>query len=124
MVGGVPHAIRDDGCEGVDPPELIVGDLHEDWKERLPDREEIVIGGLFLEGGEGIPCLFKEEGDRVGRHAELGGFFGSRARAVEDRDDDNQRECVGSGKLGDFGAFREPAEPVRSGDGNGGLRGY
>ena len=30
MVGGVPHTIHDDGREGVDSPQKIVGDLHED----------------------------------------------------------------------------------------------
>jgi len=48
----------------------------------------------------------------------------SRARAVEDRDDDNQRDSVGSGELGEFGALRDSAESVGSGDGNGGLRSF
>ena len=124
MVGSVPHAIRDDGCEGVDAPQLIIGDLHEDWEQRLPDRQEIVVRGLSLEGVKSIAGLFEEEGDRVGRHPCLGGFFRGRARAVEDRDDDNQRESVGSGELGEFGALRDSAESVGSGDGNGGLCGF
>jgi hypothetical protein len=37
MVGGVWHCITQDGCEGVDPPELVVGDLHQDREERLPN---------------------------------------------------------------------------------------
>ena len=89
-----------------------------------PDRQEIVVLWFSLEGGEGIPCLLEEEGDCVGRHAVLGGFLRSRARAVEDRDDDNQRDSVGSGELGEFGALRDSAESVGSGDGNGGLRGF
>ena len=124
MFGGVPHVVRDEGRERVDSPELIVGDLHEDREERLPDRQEIVVRGLSFDGRKGIPGLLEEEGDRVGRHACLGGFFGGRARAVKDRDDDDQRECVGSGELGEIGAFRDSAESVSSSDGNGGLRGF
>ncbi len=45
-------------------------------------------------------------------------------RAVEYRNDDDQHDSVGSSKLEDFGAFRDPAEPVSGGDGNGGLRGF
>ena len=68
MVGSVPHAIRDDGGEGVDAPQLIVGDLHQDGEKRLPDRQEIVVRGLSLEGRKSIAGLFEEESDRVGRH--------------------------------------------------------
>ena len=124
MFGGIPHVVRDEGREQVDSPELIVGDLHEDREERLPDRQEIVVRGLSFDGRKGIPGLLEKEGDRVGRHACLGGFFGGRARAVKDRDDDDQRECVGSGELGEIGAFRDSAESVRRSDGNGGLRGF
>ncbi len=59
MVGGVRHCITQDGREGVDPPELVVGDLHQDREERLPDREEIVICRLPLDGGEAILRLLK-----------------------------------------------------------------
>ncbi len=37
MVGGVRHCITQDGCEGVDPPELVIGDLHQDQEEHLPN---------------------------------------------------------------------------------------
>ncbi len=37
MLDGIPHAIRDEGREGVDSPELIVWDLHEDQEKRLLD---------------------------------------------------------------------------------------
>ncbi len=37
MVSGVRHCIQQDGREGVDPPELVVGDLHQDREEHLPD---------------------------------------------------------------------------------------
>jgi hypothetical protein len=71
MVGSVPHAIRDDGGEGVDAPQLIVGDLHQDGEKRLADRQEIVVRGLSLEGRISIAGLFEEKSDRVGRHNEL-----------------------------------------------------
>jgi hypothetical protein len=69
MLSGVPRILRDKGREGVDSPKLIVGDLHEDREERLPDRQEIVFCGLSFEGRKGIPGLLEKEGDRVGRHA-------------------------------------------------------
>jgi hypothetical protein len=47
---------------------LIVGDLHQDGEKRLPDRQEIVVRGLSLEGRKSIAGLFKEESDRIGRH--------------------------------------------------------
>ncbi len=59
MVGGVRHCIPQDGCKGVDPPELVVGDLQQDREERLPDREEIIICRLPLDGGEAISYLLK-----------------------------------------------------------------
>jgi hypothetical protein len=37
MVGGIPCRIREEAHEGMDLPELIVGDLHEDGELRLPD---------------------------------------------------------------------------------------
>ncbi len=37
MVGGVPHCIYEDGSEGVDPPKLIIGNLHEDGEKCFPD---------------------------------------------------------------------------------------
>jgi hypothetical protein len=59
MVGSLRHCIPQDGCERVDPPELVVGDLHQDREERLPDREEIVICRLPLNEGEAISRLLK-----------------------------------------------------------------
>ncbi len=59
MVGSVRHCIQQDGREGVDPPELVVGDLHQDQEEHLPDREDIVICWLPLDGGEAIAHLLK-----------------------------------------------------------------
>ncbi len=69
MFGGVPHVVCDKGCEGVDSPELIVRDLHEDREESLPDRQEIVVCGLSFDRRKGIPGLLEQEGDYFGRHA-------------------------------------------------------
>jgi hypothetical protein len=33
MVGGIPLRFREDCREGVNPPELIVGDFHQNWEE-------------------------------------------------------------------------------------------
>ncbi len=59
MVGDVRHCICQDGLEGVDPPKLVVGDLHQDWEERLLDQEKIIIRWLPLDGGEAIARLLK-----------------------------------------------------------------
>jgi hypothetical protein len=59
MVSGVCHCITQDGHEGVDPPKLVVGDLHQNREERLLDQEEIVICWLPLNGGEAISRLLK-----------------------------------------------------------------
>jgi hypothetical protein len=50
--------------------------------------------------------------------------LGGRARAVEYRNDDDQRDSIGRGELGKFRAFRDPAETVGGGNGNGGLRSF
>ncbi len=69
MFGGVPHVIHNVGRKGVDSPKLIIEDLHKDREVRLPDRQEIVIHGLSFDGRKGIPGLFEQEGDHIGRHA-------------------------------------------------------
>ena len=53
----------------------------------------------------------------------LGGFFGGRAWAVEDRDDDGQGKGVGSSKLGELSGLGDTAESVRGCNGNGGFHG-
>ena len=75
VVGGVTHGIGDDGREGMDAPQKIVGDLHEYGEERLTDRQEVVVRGLSLEGGKSIASLFEEEGDRAGSHAAGNGWL-------------------------------------------------
>ena len=112
----------------MDPPETIELDFHQDWEESLPNREEIIVRGLSLDGREGITCLLEEEGDRVGRHHKkfdccflCGLFGGGRAGAVKDCDDDDQSNCVGSSELGRFAEFGDTAERVRGSDGDGGA---
>jgi hypothetical protein len=65
--------------------------------------------------------LLEEESDYVRRHACLGGFLGDQARAVEYRDDDDQRKGIGSGKLGEFGALGDTAKTACSCDDHGSL---
>ena len=41
--------------------------------------------------------------------------------AVEDRNDNDQSECIGSGELGGFGGFGDAGESVSAGDGHCGF---
>jgi hypothetical protein len=75
-------------------------------------NRKLSVRGLSLDGGKGVTGLLEEERDRVGCHGCLGGFFGSRAKAVEGCNDDDQREGVGSGKLREFGAFGDTSKSV------------
>ncbi len=53
MDDSLPHCIHEDGHEGVNPPKLVIGYLHQDQEEkRLLDQEEIVVCGLSLNWGE------------------------------------------------------------------------
>ncbi len=57
MVGGVCHCIRQDGREGVDPPKLVVGDLHQDWEEPLSQiKRRLSSVGFPLMGGKLSPA--------------------------------------------------------------------
>ena len=44
--------------------------------------------------------------------------------AIEDRNDNDQSECISSGELGRFGGFGYAGESVSAGDGHGGFRGF
>ncbi len=68
MVGGVLCGVHENGREGMNPPQLILGDHHEEGEDCLPDQKEIIIRWLPLKGGEGIVHLFEEERDGVWRH--------------------------------------------------------
>jgi hypothetical protein len=37
MVGFVFDSLGDDGCEGVNSFQLVVGDEHEQWEKNFPD---------------------------------------------------------------------------------------
>ncbi len=123
MVGSVSPWVREDCREGVDPPKLILGDLHQNREEGFPYRGEVVIRGLSFEGGKSLARLPEEERDRFGRHG-LDGFAWDRAGSVDDRDDDDEGEGVDSSKLVGFGAFGDTAEPIRHSDGHSGLGGF
>jgi hypothetical protein len=107
MFGFVLDGLREDGREGVDSIQLIIWNDHEKGKERFPDGKQVVIRWFPFEGGKGVICLFEETGDGVRSHGEMklkdnllgSSFLGySRAGAVENRDDDDQSDCVGEGK--------------------------
>ena len=81
----------------------------------------------FVKRGKGVVCLFEEAGDGVRRHVEMKledklpsssflGYSNSRAGAVENRDDDDQSDCVGKGKLRVLGAFGDSSKSVGSHD--------
>jgi hypothetical protein len=74
MVGGVPPWFHEDCREGVNPPELIVGDFHQNWEEGFLNCGEVVVRGLSFKGGKGLVRLPEEERDRFGRH-DLDGFL-------------------------------------------------
>jgi len=78
------------------------------------------IGGRSWSGAP----IFEEERDSAGTHGGLRGFFGGWAGAVEDHNDNDQRECVGSSELGGFGGFGDAGESVSAGDCHGGFRGF
>ena len=63
MVGGVSPWFCEDCREGVNPPELIVGDFHQNWEEGFPYCGEVIVQGLSFEGGKGLARLPEEEGD-------------------------------------------------------------
>ena len=123
MVGSVPPWVREDCREGVDPPELIVGDFHQNWEEGFPYRGKVVIRGLSFEGGKGLACLPEEEHDCFGRH-DSDGFAWDQAGSVDDCDDDDEGEGIDNRELVGFGAFGDMAEPVRRSDGHSGLGGF
>ena len=120
MVGSVPPWFREDCCEGVNPPKLIVGDFQQNREEGFPYRGEVVVQGLSIEGGEGLARLPEEECDCFRRH-DLDGFSEDQAGSVDDRDNDNEGKGIGSSELVGFGAFGDTAEPVRSCDGHSSL---
>ena len=116
--------IHEEGSEGVDPSDSIEGDDHQNGEESLSDGEEVIIHWYPLDGRKDVKRLFEEESYGVGTHGGLGGFVGGQVGAVEDRDDYDQRECVGSSELGEFGGFGDAGKSVSAGDGHGGFRGF
>ena len=68
MFGFVLGGLREDGREGVDFIQLIIGNDHEEGKKRLPDGKQVVIRWFPFERGKGVVSLFEEAGDVVRRH--------------------------------------------------------
>jgi len=123
MVSLVLGGLREDGHEGMNTLQLIIINDHEDRDKLLSDDEEVIIGWLPFEGGEGVSGLFEKAGDCVRRHVSMrlekkllrSRFLGYR-RAVENRNDDDQRDCIGEGELRVLGAFGDETESVGSRD--------
>jgi hypothetical protein len=68
VVGFVLDGFGEDGREGVNPIQLVVGDDHEKGENGLLDGKQVIVGWLPFEGGEGVMGLFKEASDCVGCH--------------------------------------------------------
>ena len=98
--GSILGLIHEEGSQGVDPSDSVEWDDHQNGEESLSDGEEVIVRWFPLDGRKDVKRLFEEERDSVGTHGGLGGFCGGRAGAVEDRNDNDQRECVGSSELG------------------------
>jgi hypothetical protein len=68
MFGFVLGDFREDSREGVDSIQLVVGNDHEEGKQRFPDGKQVIIRWFPFERGKGVVCLFEEAGDGVWRH--------------------------------------------------------
>jgi hypothetical protein len=81
MAGFVLGGVREDGREGMDFFQLVIRNDHEEKEMTLSDGEEVIIGWLPFEGGEGVGGLFEEASDCVRCHVVIAGFF-SQTRKV------------------------------------------
>ena len=58
MFGFVLDGLSEDGREGVDSIQLIVGNDHEEGKKHFPDGKQVIIRWLPFERGKGV-CVFR-----------------------------------------------------------------
>ncbi len=65
MFGFVLDGLIEDGREGVDSVQLVVGKDHEEGKKRFPDGKQVVIRWFPFERGKGVVSLFEEANDSV-----------------------------------------------------------
>ncbi len=68
MVGFIFGGLHEDGREGLDSIQLIIGNDHEEGKKRFPDGKQVVIHWFPFKRGKGVVCLFEEVGDGIRRH--------------------------------------------------------
>ena len=68
MFSFVLGGLREDGREGVDSFQLVIRNDHEEREKTLSDDQEVFIGWLPFERGEGVGGLFEEAGDCVRGH--------------------------------------------------------
>jgi hypothetical protein len=97
LVGFVLDSLGEDGCEGVNSIQLVIGDDHEQWEKGFMDGQEVIIGRLPFKGGERVMGLFEEASDCVGHHVGLL-CFRHWVGAVKDCNDGNEGNCVGKGQ--------------------------
>jgi hypothetical protein len=111
MVGFILDSLGEDGCEGANSAQLVVGDNHEQWEKGFPDGQKVIVGWLPFKGGGGIMGLFEEVSDRVGHHVRLL-CFRCQAGAVKDSNDGDEGNRVGKGVLRVIGAFWDLSKSV------------
>jgi hypothetical protein len=139
MFSFVLGVLHEDGREGVDSFQLVVRNDHVEREKTLLDGKEVVISWFPFKRGKvsyaslkrrvmasGIIVLgFIRELGEFGLFSRTRGeledillrssFLGyNRAGAVENRDDDDQSDCVGKGELKVLGAFGDSSESVGS----------
>ncbi len=71
MVGFVLDSLGEDGCEGVNSIQLVIGDNHDQWRKVFWMASGSLLNGFPSRGGEGIMGLFEKASDCVGRHVGL-----------------------------------------------------
>ena len=60
MVGFVLDGLCEDGYEGMDSLQLVVGNDHEEGEKSFPDGEQVVVSCLVpFKRGKGVVCLFE-----------------------------------------------------------------
>jgi hypothetical protein len=52
MVGFVLDSLGEDGCEGVNSGQLVIGDDLGQWEKGFLDGREVIVGRLPFEGGK------------------------------------------------------------------------
>jgi hypothetical protein len=71
MFSFVLGSICEDGREGMDSIQLVVGDDHEEGKKCFLDGKKVIVRWFPFERGKGVMGLFEEVGDGVRHHVAM-----------------------------------------------------